>query len=162
MAKLSPGSKVRLDISRRGKAVELTATLAERPSALSKQEPSSQEPEQTLGLEVQDLTQDLAEQLHLTAGEGVIVAAVAPDSPAAEKEIQSAGCDPVRQWPQRLVRGGIHRRSQAIAEERQSAPAGQAGRHVAIRDRQHGMTDRTATFTQWDTAGQGSSAVSLP
>ncbi len=89
VAKLSPGSKVRLDILRRGKAVELTATLGERPNPLAKPEPSSQEPEQTLGLEVQDLTQDLAEQLHLTAGEGVIVVAVAPDSPAAEKGIQS-------------------------------------------------------------------------
>ena len=88
VAMLSPGSKVRLDISRRGKAVELTATLGERPNPLAKPEPSSQEPEQTLGLEVQDLTQDLAEQLHLKAGEGVIVAAVAPDSPAAEKGIQ--------------------------------------------------------------------------
>jgi serine protease Do len=88
VAKLSPGSKVRLDVSRRGKAVELTATLGERPNPLAKPEPSSQEPEQTLGLEVQNLTQDLAEQLHLTAGEGVIVVAVAPDSPAAEKEIQ--------------------------------------------------------------------------
>jgi serine protease Do len=88
VAMLSPGSKVRLDVSRRGKVVELTATLGERPSALAKQEPSSQAPEQTLGLEVQDLTQDLAEQLHLKAGEGVIVAAVAPDSPAAEKGIQ--------------------------------------------------------------------------
>ena len=72
----------------RGKAVELTATLAERPSRLGQKEQSSEEPEQMLGLEVEDLTRDLAEQFHLKAGEGVIVVAVTPDSPAAEKGIR--------------------------------------------------------------------------
>jgi serine protease Do len=87
VAILPPGSQVRLDISRGGKALELTATLGERPSALAKQEPASQEPQQALGLEVQNLTKDLADQLHYKAGEGVIVTAVAPDSPAAQKGI---------------------------------------------------------------------------
>ena len=115
VAMLSPGSKVRLDISRRGKAVELTATLGERPSALSKQEPSSQEPEQTLGLEVQDLTKDLAEQLHLTAGRGCHCGGGGPGQPGGGKGNPAAGCDYVRQRPQRLVRGGIRRRSQEVS-----------------------------------------------
>ena len=85
---LSPRSKVRLDLSRGGKALELTATLGERPSATAGKEQPSDEAEQTLGLEVQDLTKDLADQLHYKAGEGVLVSAVTPDGPAAEKGIQ--------------------------------------------------------------------------
>jgi serine protease Do len=88
VAMLSPGTKVRLDVLRGGKALELTVTLGERPSAAAKQEQASQEPQQALGLEVQDLTKDLADQLGYKVGEGVIVTAVAPDSPAAQKGIQ--------------------------------------------------------------------------
>jgi serine protease Do len=88
VAMLSPGSKVRLDVVRGGKTLELTATLGERPNAAAKQEQASPAPQQALGLEVQDLTKELADQLGYKAGEGVIVTAVAPDSPAAEKGIK--------------------------------------------------------------------------
>ena len=77
VAMLSPGSKVRLEISRGGKTRELTATLGERPDETTAQkEPPASESQRALGLEVQDLTEDLAEQLQLKAGEGVIVTAV--------------------------------------------------------------------------------------
>ena len=89
VAMLLPGTKVRLEILRSGKTRELTATLAERQDdTTAKQEQPASESQRALGLEVQDLTEDLAEQLQLKAGEGVIVTAVAPDSAAAEKGIQ--------------------------------------------------------------------------
>jgi len=88
VALLAPGSRVRLDISRDGKPVELTVRLGERPAAAVQKEPPAEEPEQTLGLEVQDLTRELAERFHYKLGEGVIVSAVTPGSPAAEKGIR--------------------------------------------------------------------------
>jgi serine protease Do len=88
VAMLSPGSTVRLDISRGGKVLELTATLGEHQAATAKKEQPSQEPEQTLGLEVENLTRELADQLDYRLGEGVIVSQVTPGGPAAEKGIR--------------------------------------------------------------------------
>jgi serine protease Do len=89
VALLSPGSRARLDISRDGKPLELTVKLGERPTtAAAQKEPPAQEPQQVLGLEVQDLTQELATRFHYKVGEGVIVSAVTPGSPAADKGIQ--------------------------------------------------------------------------
>jgi serine protease Do len=88
IALLKPGSRVELRISREGKPLGITATLGERPAAVARKEQPSQEPEQTLGLEVQNLTQELADQFGYRLGEGVIVSDVTPSSPAAEKGIQ--------------------------------------------------------------------------
>ena len=89
VALLAPGSRARLDMIRDGKPVELTVKLGERPTTAAVQkEPPAEEPEQVLGLEVQDLTQELATRFHYKVGEGVIVSAVTPGSPAAEKRIR--------------------------------------------------------------------------
>ncbi len=89
VALMSPGTKVRLEILRDGKTRTLTATLEDRRAALAKEgQPAEEESKAVLGLEVQNLTEDLAEQLQLKAREGVIVTAVDPDGPAAEKGIQ--------------------------------------------------------------------------
>ena len=88
VALLAPGSKARLDISRDGRPVELTVKLGERPTAAMQKEQPAAEPGQVLGLEVEELTQELATRLHYKVGEGVIVSAVAPGSPAAERGIR--------------------------------------------------------------------------
>jgi serine protease Do len=88
VAMLKPGSRVKLGVSRNGKPLELTVTLDERPATTAKRGPSAQEVEQALGLTVQDLTKDLADQFGYRLGEGVIVSDVTPGSPAAEKGIQ--------------------------------------------------------------------------
>jgi serine protease Do len=88
VALLSPGSKVRLDISREGKSFELAVSLGERPTAMAQKEQPPEEPEQTLGLQVEDLTRELADRFHYKLGEGVIVSTVTPGSPAAEKGIR--------------------------------------------------------------------------
>ncbi len=88
VALLSPGSKVRLEISREGKPLELAIRLGERPTAAAASEPPAEESGQALGLAVEELTRELADRFHYKPGEGVIVSAVTPDSPAAEKGIQ--------------------------------------------------------------------------
>ena len=88
VALLAPGSRARLDISRDGKPLEVTVKLGERPAAKVQKEQPAAEPEQVLGLEVEELTRELAERFHYKVGEGVIVSAVTPGSPAAEKGIR--------------------------------------------------------------------------
>jgi serine protease Do len=74
---------------RDGKPVEVTVRLGERPAAAAAQkEQPVEEPDSVLGLEVQELTQELAARFHYKVGEGVIVSAVTPGSPASEKGIR--------------------------------------------------------------------------
>ena len=88
IAALRPGSQARFNILRDGKPLQLSVALGERPGTIAQREQPSQEPQQTLGVEVQDLTKDLANQLGYQPGEGVVVSAVTPGSPAAEKGIE--------------------------------------------------------------------------
>ena len=85
---LKPGSQIELRVLREGKPLELTVTLGERPAIAAQKGPSAQVPEQTLGLTVQNLTKDLADQFGYRLGEGVIVSDVMSGSPAAQKGIQ--------------------------------------------------------------------------
>jgi serine protease Do len=88
VAMLKPGSRIELRVLREDKPLELTVTLGERPAVTARKGPAAQKPEQTLGLTVQNLTKDLANQFSYRVGEGVIVSDVAPGSPAAAKGIQ--------------------------------------------------------------------------
>jgi serine protease Do len=90
IALLKPGSRTELSISREGKPLTVTVTLGERPSAFAQkgQSAQDQEPAQTLGMEVQNLTKELADQFGYRLGEGVIVSSVTPGSPAGDKGIQ--------------------------------------------------------------------------
>jgi serine protease Do len=89
IAMLEPGSKVRFLVMRDGKTHEVAVTLTERPTEVAKAAPAEQKQSQeTLGIEVQNLTKDLAEQFGYPLGEGVIVTVVTPGSPAAEAGIQ--------------------------------------------------------------------------
>ena len=89
IAMLEPGSKVRFLIMRDGKTHEVVVTLGERPSEVAQAAPAERkQSQQTLGIEVQNLTKNLAEQFGYPLGEGVIVTAVTPGSPAADAGIQ--------------------------------------------------------------------------
>jgi serine protease Do len=91
VAAMAPGSKAQLNVLRDGKTIELTATLQERPTetAQAQQPPQEQEPQQTLGIRVQNLTSDLAQQFGYELGQGVIVSQVAPGGPADDAGIQA-------------------------------------------------------------------------
>lgn len=88
VAMLRPGSRVQLHLLRDGKAEDVAVTLGERPGLAAQEEQPAQEPGQKLGLEVRDLTRELASRFGYEFGEGVIVSAVAPGSPAAQEGIQ--------------------------------------------------------------------------
>jgi len=88
IATMKPGSTVQLTGLREGKPLDLSVTLGERPGTVAQAQKSSEEPAQSVGLQVQNLTKELADQLGYPLGEGVVVTAVQPGSPAAEEEIQ--------------------------------------------------------------------------
>jgi len=88
IAVMKPGSTIHLRALRDRKPVELTITLGERPAMVARAERSAPEPQQTLGLQVQNLTKDLADQLGTQPGEGVVVSGVMPGGRAAEAGIQ--------------------------------------------------------------------------
>jgi serine protease Do len=81
-----PGTTVRLKLLRDGKERELRVTLQELPEeAEAAPQPRATEvrPRARLGLELQDLTPNLARRLGYEDAEGALVAATRPGSPAA-------------------------------------------------------------------------------
>ena len=107
IAMLKPGSRITLQILRDGKTLEAEVALGERPSGKAPAQPKERQHSQaTLGIEVQNLTKDLADQFGYALGEGVIVSSVVPGSSAAEAGIQ----------PGDLVQS-VNRQSIASADE---------------------------------------------
>ena len=89
VAAIAPGTKVQVEVLRGGKKMTIPVTLgtlAEEKEASAKlQQPDVEE---SLGLHVEVITPELARGLRLDNAKGVVVARVAPDSPAAEAGIQ--------------------------------------------------------------------------
>jgi serine protease Do len=88
IAAMRPGSTAQFNVLRDGKPLEITMTLGERPGAATETREPAEQPEQSLGLQVQNLTKDLADQLGYELGEGVVVSGVVPGSPADDQGIQ--------------------------------------------------------------------------
>ena len=90
VAEMKPGSSLKLTVLRNGKNVEINVTLGERPKEIAQGSRSKgqQNSQESLGITVQNVTKDLADQFGYQLGAGVIVTGVAPGSPASEAGIQ--------------------------------------------------------------------------
>jgi serine protease Do len=85
----APGTKVKLDVMRRGKAISVTATIGQSTGEPATPGGSSAPAQATkLGLSLQNLTPELAQRYGLTEKSGVLVVGVEPGSPAAEVGLQ--------------------------------------------------------------------------
>jgi len=85
------GQSIQLALWREGKQVQLMATAAEMPGEVGEDAPERsvdkerESPKAKLGMQLQSLSPDIAQQLRLPVGtRGVVVGGVRPDSPAAE------------------------------------------------------------------------------
>ena len=79
-----PGTDVKLQVSRESKLLDVTVDLGEFPEKEANATPGESNGGGLQGVNVQDLTPDLAQQLNLPAGiHGVVVSDVDPASPAA-------------------------------------------------------------------------------
>ncbi len=85
VASMPPGAKVRFKMTRDGKAIEVTATLAERPD-LAKAAPApvvEPDPDVLDGVEVADLDESNRKEFRIPEGvEGVLITKVEPESPS--------------------------------------------------------------------------------
>jgi len=96
VADVDPGTGTHLTVLRDGAKLTLNVKLAERPTKLDhnksegqgKEQAPAREPEQKLGLSVQSLTQDLAEQLGYQGLHGVLVSGVESGSAAEDAGLQ--------------------------------------------------------------------------
>src|ERR1700728_2129723 len=85
ISQMAPGTSVNLDVWRDGKTKDYTVALGELPEKAEAEESSGTESGGGLeGVEVDELTPEIAQQLNLGAGaHGVVVTSVDPSSPAA-------------------------------------------------------------------------------
>ncbi|MGM0452889.1 MAG: DegQ family serine endoprotease [Thermodesulfobacteriota bacterium] len=86
IAEIQPGNEARLEIVREGETRTVTVTIAKRKedkTADVQRRPDAQ-PQDALGLEVTDLTKDMAQRYNLESTKGIIVTNVAGDSKAYE------------------------------------------------------------------------------
>jgi serine protease Do len=79
--------KVPVEVVRNGKHMTLEVTIGERkePQVASAK---SEEPGGNWGMQVGDITPEIAQQFHLENTKGVVIQKVAPDSPSAEAGLQ--------------------------------------------------------------------------
>lgn len=135
IALMQPGTKVKLEILREGKDKTLEVTIGEQPAGkalgMGQHELLSK-----MGMVVQDLTSDLAEQFGYTEGQGVLIAEVEPSGLAAQ-----AGLRPGH-LIEEVNRQRVHTMDQFIKALARSEPTkrvlfrvrdGEFSRYVAIR-----------------------------
>ncbi len=110
-----PGTDVKLQISRDGKTQDISVDLGEFPEKEANATPGQSNTGGLQGINVQDLTPDLAQQLNLPAGiHGVVVSDVDPASPAAAdlqrgdviQEVNHKPISNVEQYKQALATTG--------------------------------------------------------
>jgi serine protease Do len=93
IAMTPPKSRVKLGIIRDGRKKEIKVTIGEQPDNFSRTTRLSRGKAHgsllgRMGLSLQELTSDLADQFGYTQGQGVLIAEVDPDSPAARVGLQ--------------------------------------------------------------------------
>jgi serine protease Do len=91
VARIMPNKKIELEIYREGKSKKVSVTVEAFPEDAAVKAEADAEPEvlEKLGFEIQDLTDELAQQLGYTAGKGVIISEVDSGSLAEEAGLKS-------------------------------------------------------------------------
>jgi serine protease Do len=119
ISQTAPGTSVKLEISREGKTQDVNVTLGELPTDKSAEEaPGEKETGGLEGVEVQELTPDVAQELQLTPGtHGVVVSSVEPSSAAAAaglsrgdliQEVNHKPVHSITEYKQALAAAGGH------------------------------------------------------
>ena len=83
VAQIPPGSRTELKIIRNGQTRKITVTLGKLPETAEVASLPPQEMGKKLGIQVQDLTPEIAQQLRSKIGKGAVITNVVPGSPAS-------------------------------------------------------------------------------
>jgi serine protease Do len=123
VSELAPGAVAHLQVYRNGHTQEIDVTLGTFPeNAQTAQNSENQGPSGLKGLQVQNLTPDIRQQLNLPAAtSGVVVSQVDPDSAAAQAQIQQG--DVIQE---------VNRKPVHNLDEYQQALAGTANQPVLL------------------------------
>jgi serine protease Do len=93
VAQIPPGTEVKIGLLRNGREMDVMAKLAERPNETPQKSGPTEAPEgqtsRKLGLSLQTLTPDIAQQLGYVNDRGVVVAGVVPGSAADDAGLQT-------------------------------------------------------------------------
>jgi serine protease Do len=130
ISQMAPGTPAKMKIWRDGKAQDVTVTLGELPEQAEKEGPGESSEGALEGVEVQNVTPDLAQQLNLPSGtKGVVVTQVDPSSPAA-----SVGLD------RGMVIQEVNRKPVNNVEEYKRALSASSNQSVLLLVNQGGVT----------------------
>jgi serine protease Do len=92
VAQVPPGKTVEMVLIRNGNEMKLDVRLGERPKGPESETPAQGQPEEQtsrkLGMSIQTLTPDLADQLGYGNAKGVVITDVVPGSPADDAGLQ--------------------------------------------------------------------------
>jgi serine protease Do len=91
ISQTAPGTTVGLSVWRDGRSMDVKVTLSEKPDqqAQAKGEGENAGPGTMQGVQVQDVTPDMADQLQVPSGtRGVVITSVDPASPAAAAQLE--------------------------------------------------------------------------
>lgn len=90
IAMTSPGTKLVLTVMRDGKKYSIPVTIGEQPAKFTQTgKHKDNSPLADMGLSLQDLTPELAEQFGYATNQGVLIAEVEPESPAGMVGLQA-------------------------------------------------------------------------
>ncbi len=126
VAETKIGATTPITVLREGKPTKLSVTVAEMPAG-TEGAGARQQATTDWGLQVSDITRDLAQQFNIETTEGVVVTAVAPDSPADDAGLRAG--DVITQ----VNRRGVHNTAQY---EQALASAGTANQLLVLVTRQ--------------------------
>ncbi len=88
IAGLSPGDAVKIELVRGGEAKTVSVTLAQREAEATVVAAAPKPPESRLGIDVQNLTPDLAQRFKLKPQQGAIIMKVEPGGPAESEGLK--------------------------------------------------------------------------
>ncbi|WPD23854.1 MAG: DegQ family serine endoprotease [Candidatus Electrothrix aestuarii] len=130
IAMTTPGNKVNLALIREGRKQELSVAITEQPADFSRAtkiraKKNSSSPLDNMGLTLQDLSDELAQQFGYNKRQGVLITQIAPNSPADSVGIQ----------PGQLIEEVNRVRVHSIAELRNAIKQGKDPKQLLLRIR---------------------------
>jgi serine protease Do len=130
ISQMPPGANAKLSIWRDGKSRDVTVNLGELPETADKAGTGESNQGALEGVEVQDLTSDLSQQLNLPSGtHGVVVTQVDPSSPAAAVGLERG-----------MVIQEVNRKPVTNVDQYKQALAGADNQQVLLLVNQGGVT----------------------
>jgi serine protease Do len=130
VAQMAPGTRVTLEIMRHGQRQAIAVIVGELPEEREDANTTETDVQEQLGLVLQNLTDELAQQFGYKKGEGVLITQVEPDSPADRaglrpgmliRQVHRQPVSNIREFQQALVASEPTKRVLFLVQDEQSS-----------------------------------------